>query len=65
MNDTQRRELGERNRRRAISCPKCGGQELRTVDGFMVGGLAGLLYRECPACGDARPLVRQPKRRGL
>lgn len=54
MDEQQREELRERNRRRAYNCSKCGSPEVIDQDGSYLSKdshFAGVTYRTCSACG--------------
>lgn len=66
MNDEQREELRERNRRRAYCCSKCGSPETRLVDGSQLpidSHFPGVTYKVCGACGheDVKRHGRGPR----
>lgn len=66
MNEDHRKEIGNSNRRRAYHCDRCGASGLRELDGDECGGVTGVRYKYCNACGNAKPIVsRQSKRDGL
>lgn len=53
------------NFRRFHCCKKCGSPCLETVDGAKVGGMPGINYRYCGACGHANPIVKLMSRREM
>lgn len=66
MNEDHKKAVREANQRRAISCRKCGAfGQLRERDGSEVGGMPGLKYKECGACGHAQPITKRPRREKL
>jgi Zn ribbon nucleic-acid-binding protein len=61
MDDETREKIRDANRRRRL-CPRCG-HEPREVDGSQIGGLPGITYRTCGACGWSQAKTkRQPRR---
>lgn len=40
-------------------CPKCGASGLETVDGSTLGGMPGINYKSCRACGYSRAIVKR------
>jgi len=56
--------IREANRRRALTCHKCGSPEITERDGAEIGGMPGVRYRYCGACGATRAKTTR-RRRGL
>ena len=66
MNDEQRQAIQESNRRRAITCRKCGQSgALEIVDGSKCDGMPGINYKVCGGCGHAQPITKRPRREKL
>ncbi len=71
MDEQEARE----NRRRAaqhaadiksgFKCPKCHGTEMRVRDGKDIGGMPGIKYDECGACGYSRAKTKRPRKEKL
>lgn len=58
MDPETRDKLREAARRRG-NCPKCGGGEVRDATAGEVGGMPGISYRQCPACGHSWAVVKR------
>lgn len=65
MDDDQRDAIRRSNQMRNLRCRKCGAVALRERDGAEIGGMPGLKYEECGACGNARAITKRPKREKL
>lgn len=64
MNDEHRENIRAANRRRATHlCQACGQAAVSERDGAEVGGLPGIRYRQCSACGAVRAVTRRPRRK--
>lgn len=61
MDFEQRDKLRESARRQHNNCPNCGGLH-EERDGADVGGLPGIKYQHCNACGWTRAKVTRQKR---
>jgi len=59
---TERRDLIKEAARRRAHCPRCGNARVRFLDGSApgVGGLPGIVYKHCNACGHSDPTKRKP-----
>jgi hypothetical protein len=65
MDEQQRQEISERNRRRARSCPRCGSPEVDDRDDLDDEvHFPGVWYRVCRACGADTVLKRKSRRGG-
>ena len=63
MNEEQRENIKRANKRRAAHiCQKCHAEPVMERDGSEVGGLAGIKYRCCNACGWAVAITHRPKK---
>lgn len=60
MTEEGRQRIQESNRTRHLKCAKCGSTATEMVDGERIGGLPGLQYRYCPACGWST--TKKPRR---
>jgi Zn finger protein HypA/HybF involved in hydrogenase expression len=49
--------------RRNYCCHKCGSAQLDIRDGKEVGGMPGINYKVCSACGWSYPIVKRRTRR--
>ena len=66
MDDQQRDELRERNRRRAYRCTQCGGPTTE-IDGAQLssdGHFPGVTYKVCGGCGFEAVKKIRPLRDG-
>ena len=54
MSDEERRRAIQAANQRRGGCQKCGNTTLETRTGEDVGGLPGLVYLYCGACGASR-----------
>lgn len=66
LTDEGRQAVQDSNRRRGMTCRKCGGfGTQRKRDGSEVGGMPGITYKECSSCGHAQPITKRPRREKL
>lgn len=64
MDDDQKEQLRDRNRRRAWACQRCSSYSVLDRDGAQLdrdSHFPGVIYRVCQACGFEA--VLQPRRR--
>ena len=48
---------------KATCCQKCNNQNLAERDGSEIGGMPGIKYQYCGACGWSRAIVKKPAKR--
>ena len=50
---------------RATRCAGCNNQDLLERDGSEIGGMPGITYQYCNACGWSRAITKPGRRRAL
>jgi hypothetical protein len=60
MNDTRREAIQRSNHERNLRCGKCGAMGLTELDDSRIGGMTGLKYKFCNACGWSRAITKRP-----
>lgn len=63
MNEEHRENIRKANKRWASHiCQMCHQSGVAVVDGKDVGGLPGINYRVCGACGYTRAITHRPRK---
>lgn len=65
MSEEGRENIQKSNRLRNLTCGKCGSTATETVSGEKIGGLAGIQYKYCGACGWSRAIVKRQSPKAL
>jgi ribosomal protein L37E len=59
VNDRHRENIRKANKQRAsYICRRCGGASVK-VDGSKCGGVPGVTYWQCDACGFSRAITKR------
>lgn len=62
MDEEQRKAIGDRNRRRAHKCPRCGSPNVVDRDNLDdEAHFPGVTYRTCYACGHEAVMKNRGK----
>ncbi len=57
--------IAANQRRGSQFCKKCSAASVEIRDGAAVGGLPGIKYRQCGACGWTQAITHRPRRAKL